>query len=213
VFGVRTPPNQKEEDMNTLNWYLGIATALASVGLAGCGPQGVGENGASGSTEQAWSSASCGAVVAAASRTGQIDPALTSPQTYNQCTKSYVVDLNNLSADYAGNGAGGGPPATIYASWGDTLPTTQAACEDLEGGAIFYKKVGSSWVDQTGQLYSTGTWIPAGFFAAHCEPPGASFSGLVAGTSYRIAGTMRQQSGTNPTRKVSFLTTKPVVIR
>lgn len=169
-----------------------------------------------GTVEQAWSPVSCGreSTTANATFTGHIDPAHVSPQSYNNCTKSFVVDLFNLDANYSGPGAGGGEAAHLQVSWADTGASTQAACENTEGGAIFYKRVNNSWVDQTGQLYSTGQWIQTGppLNISFCALPGAQFFGVQAGASYRIAATMRQISGTNPTRRVSFETVEPTII-
>lgn len=164
-----------------------------------------------GSIEAAWAVGACSTVTANATFNNKIDPAHVSPTTYNNCVKSYVVDVTNLSAAYTGPGAGGGQDANISASWGDTIPNNQAACEDLEGGAIFYKRINNQWVAQTGQVYSTGQWV-SGPLLSFCVPPGASFFDIEAGASYRVAATMRQLSGSNPTRKVRIRTNPRVII-
>jgi hypothetical protein len=43
--------------------------------------------------------------------------------------------------------------------------------------------------------------------------PSAVFYGVQPGESYRIASTMRQISGDNPTRRLTVETMKPQVIR
>jgi hypothetical protein len=153
-------------------WLQSLAL-LGALGLTAC--SGASEDGGEpgepggddielGQAEQAWSSVSCGRESTAAHETftGGIDPAHVSPRTYNACTKSYVVDVFDLDEAYTGEGLGGGPDAHLQVSWADTRATTQAACEDTEGGAIFYRRINNRWVDQTGQIYSTGRWIEAG---------------------------------------------------
>jgi hypothetical protein len=188
-----------------------VSITVAAGGLVACGAPSSGEiEDGVGSYEEAWSSVACASATANASFNGGISPATVSPQSYNTCTKSYVVDVTNLSSIYTG--AGSSPPldAHILAKWGDTIPNNQADCENLEGGAIFYKRVNNQWVDQTGQIYQTGQWVSGG--VSFCLPPHASYYGVQAGSSYRVAATMRLLSGTNPTRKVSIETRKPVII-
>jgi alpha-tubulin suppressor-like RCC1 family protein len=128
-----------------------------------------------------------------------INLGVTSPQSYDTCTKAYVVDLFNVAQSAAGG--------YVSAVWADTLPGTQASCEDTEGGAIFYKRVGSQWVPITGQSISRGLWEPTSRLAVNpCRTPAAMFGPLEAGASYRIAATMRRISGGNPTRQLTVKT-------
>jgi hypothetical protein len=167
-----------------------------------------------GSVQQAWSVDSCGRETTAANATftGKVDPATISPTTYNTCTKSYVVDINSLQSAYAGKPRSD-VPALIQVSWAGAVPTTQAACEDTEGGAIFYRRSGSSWQALTGQVRSTGQWVSDFFGGFRCELPYASLANPTAGASYRVAATMRNISGGNPTRQVSIQTTRAVFIQ
>jgi hypothetical protein len=187
---------------------------VATGGLAGCGASNPDEaNEAPGVFEQAWASGPCASATANATFSGGISPAKISPQSYNTCTKSYVVDVTNLNSIYTGPGSGPSLDAHIQVDWGDTDPLNQADCEDMEGGAIFYKRVNNQWVDQTGQVYDTGQWISGGGGGiSFCNMPRASFYGVQAGSSYRIAATMRRISSGNPTRKVRIATLRPQFI-
>ena len=189
-----------------------ILLATIAMTATACAEQGPSEDESARSAAPEWSSASCGTTSASTTFFGQIDPTHLSPETYNKCTKSYIVDLRILSAAYTGPGAGGGPAAHLQVSFGGGNAGTRAACEDLEGGAIFYRRVGSQWIDQTGQIYSTGTWIQGGGLA-FCLPPEAAFFDIAAGESYRIAATMRNISNGNPTRAIAISTVPETVIR
>ncbi|HEX2669667.1 MAG TPA: hypothetical protein VHM25_02290, partial [Polyangiaceae bacterium] len=178
-------------------------------GVAACGGESAQSEGFSGVAEEALSDSCAGAGVDA-TRTGAIDPEIVSPQTYNRCTKSYVVEVDNVSAAYAGPGSGGGPPGRVEIRWADTFTNTQAGCEDLHGAAIIFKWNGSSWTNVYGsnvQLSSDGAWLASLGF---CAPPIISFNDVEEGASYKIAATMRLNSGTNPTRKVGILSREPV---
>jgi len=176
-----------------------LSLATAAFG-AGCGTEPTASEDIS-SAEEAIGS-SCGSAAAHATFTGQIDPMHVSPRTYNACTKSYIVDVNTLSASYTGLGAGGGPDARISVSYQDTGITTQAACTGLWGGALLFHKVGG--------VSQTGNWL--GGALAACETPLIEFTGLVAGESYRVAASMRQGGTAGPTRKVGIVNLKRVVL-
>lgn len=204
--------------MNKRN-YGSIVVLMGSLGLAACSGAVEEDHSAEmelGTVEQAWSSVSCGRESTTAHQTfdGHIDPAHVSPRTYTKCTKSYVVDLLDLDEAYTGEGAGGGPDAHLQVSWADTGATTRAACEDMEGGAIFYQRIDDRWVDLTGQLYSNGVWVETGppISLAFCIAPGASLDNVQPGESYRVAATMRRISGDNPTRRVSVETIQRTVL-
>jgi hypothetical protein len=189
-----------------------ILLVTIAMGVTACGVRDPSDDESVELVKPAWSSGSCGTTSANITFSGQIDPAHFSPETYNRCTKSYIVDLQSLSSAYTGPGAGGGPSAHLQVSFGAGPPGTRAACEDLEGGAIFYKRMGNQWIDQTGQMYSTGTWFEGGGLA-FCFPPGAAFFDIAAGESYRIAATMRNISNGNPTRTIAISTEPKTVIR
>jgi len=193
------------------------------------------------STEEAWSVASCGRETTIADHTfnGFINvPAnpnfqFVSPTTYNNCTRSYVVDIDNLSASYVGPGGGGGPAAHFTVAWADAVPTNAADCARLVGGAIIYVREqtpsgaevvaasgsgsfplpggGAGWVAITGQVSSPGQWVSGPFGGASCVPPSVTFYNITAGDTYRIAATMRDGSGA--TRKVGLRTEPPITIR
>lgn len=194
---------------------LGLVLAIVPLAIGGCGLSTADEMEVIDSQEQAWAVIACGRTTTAANATFNnfVDPAHVSPQSYNTCHKSYVVDVNSLSAAYVGPGAGGGPDAHISVQWADTVPNTQAACENLWGGAIFYEWSGSAWTPLTGQLHNNGVWFnPPGL--AWCIPPGQMSLGhftLQAGKTYRVAASMRLAS-TDVTRKVSVRTVPRTII-
>lgn len=154
-----------------------------------------------GSVEQAFGSSSCGTTGNNASFTGTINLSSghTSPSTYNNCFRGYVVDINSLSFPYNWD---------LRARWAGSQITTQAACEQSWGAAIFYKKVNGTWVDQTGVLESYGQWFPAsGPFAAYCLMPDVHYPGTAqSGADWRIAATMRTQYGGATLRPIFFQT-------
>jgi hypothetical protein len=188
----------------------GVTAGVLSLCLGACGAPAPAEE--TGTVGEGWAVSACAAVSPNTTVSGAVDPAIVTAQTYNNCGKAYVVDINNLSASYTGSGAGGGQPARLVANWADTVATDQATCESHGGGIIVYKKVGSTWVDQTGQVGTSGIWHPPGFFQAYCEEPHLQFTGLVAGTTYRIAATMRHDP-TTTTRKMSIQNLKEEIIR
>ena len=176
-----------------------VAVAVSS---AACGGQPAQEDGSLSVADEALSD-SCATAGTDASFEGFIDPAHISPRTYNRCTKSYIVNVNNLSDDYAGQGQFF--PGRFEIRYADGLTDTAEGCADLEAGAIVFIKSGSTWVNISGHLTATGTWT--GVFG--CLPPQIDFSNIVAGQSYRVAATARLISGSNPTRKVSIATIAP----
>lgn len=195
--------------------YLSLLVSLLAITACGGENVAAGEEDV-GSAEQAFGSSSCGTAAANYATTGFIDPAHVSPSSYNTCYRGYVVDIGNLSASYVGPGIGDGSDAQIRAWWGAAAPTTQSSCEAAWGSAIFYKKVGSTWVDQTGPIDRYGTWHPAGMFNAYCDPPNISslYGGLTlaAGASYRVAATMRTAYGGATLRSISIENFKREII-
>jgi len=151
-------------------------------------------------SDEALSPTSCAGVAADQTFSGKIDPAFVSPRTYNNCTKGYVVDLNNILSTYTGAGSGGCSNALMAVAYADTT-LTEVDCPNYEVRAIFYHKVGSSWVVMSDQD-TFGT-----YFGGHCVLNVAQ-EGKIAGDSYRIAGTARDPNGN--TRKISFETDKPM---
>ncbi|HYQ42039.1 MAG TPA: hypothetical protein VER11_08725 [Polyangiaceae bacterium] len=194
---------------------------FGAFGLAGCSAAGEAESAENGEgtaqTEQAIGSVSCSTAAADQTFTGGINPTHVSPSSYNTCFRGYVVDVNNLSVTYTGVLPAGddGYDANILVDWRGAVPTTQAACEAAWASAIFYKKVGGSWVDQSGVLQAYGEWNPGGGgLAASCNPPSISTLGSVtlqAGASYRVAATMRTSYGGATLRAIG-ITTRPRVI-
>lgn len=195
---------------------------FSAFGLAGCSAAGEGESAESAEgtaqTEQALGSVSCSTAAADQTFTGGISPTHVSPSSYNTCFRGYVVDINNLSVSYTGvlpPGASG-HDANIAVDWRGAVPTTQAACEAAWGSAIFYKKVGGTWVDQSGVLNAYGQWNPGGGgLVAYCSPPSLSTLGSVTlqtGAAYRVAATMRTSYGGSTLREIGFTTLPRVIV-
>ncbi|MET0791639.1 MAG: hypothetical protein ABW061_08980 [Polyangiaceae bacterium] len=171
---------------------LGLSTLAVSAlcFAAGCGGQGPQEDGSTGAVEQAWSDSCAGYTTPDASRTGKIDPSITTPSGYTKCTKSYLIDVSNYDSAYTGTGSGGGPDARITANYGGSAISNATDCQNSDVGIILFKKVGSSWVDISGQVASYGIWTS--MFGCIFQP--AIATGMVAGDSYRAAVTARDPS-------------------
>ena len=184
-------------------WAYGLvaAVALASAGCAGSDTS-PSEDEDVGSAEAAFSQASCAAATADQTFSGNIDPAFVSPQSYNTCFKSYVVDVTSLQAAYTGSGTV--LNARISAQWGDAPLTTQASCIGSEVAAIFYKKQSGNWVVLK-EEHQMGQWVSA--FGGSCGFD-VNLMGMTAGTTYRVAATARSTS--NATRMVSIGTYKHI---
>jgi hypothetical protein len=129
---------------------------------------------------------------------------VTSPTTYNNCGKGYVVDI--IHAD----GAAGLPDFNwhkeVKVTWNGPITLTRAACEDMEGSAIIYDNFGAGWVNPS-RISVTGQWIGTAPFQ-YCSTPKMTFTAYRADKT-RVAATMRYMSGSNPTVsvKVSVRTT------
>jgi hypothetical protein len=167
--------------------------------------------------EAAMSPASCGNSALPPNRDffGRIDPENLSDWTYNSCYKAWVVDLISLEAAYAVAGA------SINVRWAD-ITATQAICSAIGMRSIFFEgtPIGSGGRSGTGTGGATGTggmwpknWtliedksIDGTWLNGKCQLT-LSHTGLVAGKTYRIAGTARYPSGT--TRRIGIMTKKP----
>jgi hypothetical protein len=169
------------------------ALALSVGGVSACSAELSAEDNL-GELSQAFGSSSCGTALADRLYAQDIaNPPAFSPTTYNTCYKGYVVDVEFLNAAYAGT------LSSLDVSWNGAPPQTQAACEAAWGAAIYYKKIGGVWVDQTGLVQNYGFWDGSFGF---CLTPVVSSDGLLdleAGATYRIAGTMRPSYGSSTT--------------
>jgi len=176
--------------------FLGLLGALAGACSAGAGsdqePVTI--------DESAFSQTSCAGVTANHSFTGDIDPGFTTPQTYNTCTKGYVIDITSYASAYTGQGSGGCSDAILEADYGDSV-LSQTDCPNYEVRAILYHRVSGSWVVVADQDVF-GTWI-----FGSCAL-GTGFTGMIAGDDYRIAVTSRAPD--TSTRKVTVTSFKPV---
>ncbi len=139
---------------------------------------------------QPFGSASCGTATADVVTTGFTR--LFSPSSYDTCFRGYVVDINNLAST----------EKSIVATWHGPGLTTQTACEDAWGAAIFYKKVGGQWVDQTGTMEASGRW------SSGCAYPSIKSPTLTPGQSYRVAATMRNRPWGGSLRSIEIETIK-----
>jgi alpha-tubulin suppressor-like RCC1 family protein len=144
------------------------------------------------------SATACAAVTANTQQTGQLS--LVSPRTYDTCDKSYVTDFLNVVP--------GG--SYIEAQWADGVLLGQSACVDTEARAVFYKLIGGQWVPLTGENHVVGRWLTGPGIG--CRPPTIDFGPIESGASYRIAVSVRQISGGNPTRAFSLTTKSPSMV-
>jgi hypothetical protein len=109
-----------------------------------------------------------------------------SPRTYDNCGKSFVVDVLNSQAK------------SVSVLWYDSLPTTRAGCADMELHSKLYVPVNDGWSLSQEVIGRTGTWT-----GAACVPPFLAFSNI-SSPNFRLATTARIVSGTNPTRKFAL---------
>jgi len=121
-----------------------------------------------------------------------------SPRTYSApgCFKAVVLDITNLSLSSGGTVA-------VFAQWADTLPTTQAACENLWLGGYTYVKIDGLW--EKAELESVhGTWS-----GGTCAGPSATFDtglstqGIEPGSYRFVVGARTAQTGGAATRAIS----------
>jgi len=212
--------------MNTLNTWRSLAfgTLIVALGSACSGAE-TEELGAEpsadvdlqlGTAQQGWSVISCGRESTTPNVTfdGSIDGStFTSPASYNKCTKSYILEVHDVAPEASGSGRDANARFDVYDV--GALPTNQADCEALGGGAIFYQRSGNAWVALTDQVTSAGRWAPGLFGGGMtCFPPGVGFEGdggLEEGASYRIAATFRDAA--NVTRPIRFEHSRPVTLR
>jgi hypothetical protein len=189
-------------------WTVGVAAAL---NLAGCGGEAMSEEELLaemedvGSVSSALSQSSCATATANFSATGKVDPGHISPRSYDTCHKGYVVDVNNLSAEYTGTGS---INARLAVEWADSNLTNQTDCEDHHIRAIYYKKVSGNWVVQQDDTV-WGTWIGLVGGGGYCSMQ-SNLMGLTAGSSYRVAATARTPGGA--TRKIMIQNYKKVFV-
>ncbi|HTV22341.1 MAG TPA: hypothetical protein VMG12_26820 [Polyangiaceae bacterium] len=200
---------------SALGFGLLIATLMSACSDAPIDEPSADEEQQIGIAQQPWSVVSCGRESTTPNVTfqGRIDlSSFTSPTSYNKCTKSYVVDVFDVAPDASGSGRDGN--AFFDVRDAGPIPTNQADCEALEGGAIFYQRSGNAWVALTDQVVSAGRWAPGLFGGMVCFPPAVSFEGdggLEEGASYRIAATYRNAAGV--TRPIRFDHAGPVTVR
>ena len=197
------------------NVFIGVASAVALALSTGCGdPSSHGSEPIS-TIEAAFSQEACANVTANRTYAWGIDPSIVTPTTYNNCYKGYVVDINNLDAAYTGHGDTA--DGRIEISYADTAITDQATCEATELRLIVYSCTGGAATSTTGPYQcsvlddqdSYGTWASI-FGTGQCFLT-RSFSGVYAGSSYRVAATARNPSGL--TRKISIGTYRPIDVK
>lgn len=153
----------------------------------------------------------CAGVAADATFFGKIDPPLITPQTYDTCTKGYVVDVIGLEPEYTGTGDLMDSRVTIQ--WADTPITNPKQCGLSKVMGIFYEP-GLGTSTSTG---GPGSWTLVkeetmyGHWTDACGGTCVLDVNLTrpnAGGLYRIAASGR--SYRNNTRKVSIGTYKPL---
>ncbi|WP_437757053.1 hypothetical protein [Sorangium sp. So ce1389] len=183
-----------EMKMGRIISRMGIVSVCASaLVLSGCigSAEGEGFEEEVGETEQAIG-IECAGATATASFTGSVD--WVSPQTYNttSCYKGVVIDVNSINAI--------GGVSTVAASWADTAPTTQAACEASWVQIDVFQWVSGSWShlisDDANGIWNSST--------GKCSVPGIA-EGVNPGSTVRVSATARtSQSSSAPTRKVAI---------
>jgi len=184
--------------MDKRNVWIGVTAVLAGL-VSACSDAPVDqltEDGELGTATQAFATVACGreSVTPHATFEGSLPADFVSPQSYNKCTKSFIVDLFNLDAHQAQTGII--HDSGFEVGYRGPAPTNRAECEAMGAGIIVYERVDDAWVALE-RVDTTGFFIE-GFPITGCFGPGAAFHGVEAGKSYRIAGTVRD--GANVTQ-------------
>ncbi|WP_437482005.1 hypothetical protein WME75_39990 [Sorangium sp. So ce1014] len=172
-----------------------VSVCMSGLVLSGCLGSAEGEvsEEALGEAEQAIG-AECAGATATATFNGWAD--WVSVQTYDttSCYKGVVVDVNNIDAP--------GGVSLVDAYWADSIPTTQAACEDSWIQMDVFERVSGNWVYQF-SLEDNGTWNAG---QGTCQKPVVG-TGVTPGHTFRFSMTARTFEGsTAPTRKVGMYT-------
>ena len=194
-----------------------VLVAISSVSLVGC----LGTEEDAEPIESVQSAVGLHCDTSPADRTfiGKIDPRHVSPRTYgsvaghNSCFQTYVVDLMNIQAAYTGQGKE--RDAQISVTWADSLPASpisRATCESLRGEVAFFRRQGSTWVQQGSTKVRNGRWVSIGPFPG-CEKPYFTILGMQPGDSYRIAATYLQGGALGTMRSLGIQTQRPLTIQ
>lgn len=180
------------KSIRTTRQQLHHLVPLAVLALFSFGCSSVDTSGTSGTSDssepvasitEAYSTAACASAKADGTLVGD-EGTMTSPHTYNNCGKGFVVDVYNSNA------------SGVAVVWNDTIVNTFAGCNDIELAAKYYERdSGGAWTQIDDDYYvEGGTWL--GNF---CFPPFLTIP--VADSEFRVATTARRLSGGNPTRK------------
>lgn len=163
-----------------------------------------------GREESFLSAAACAAVTADYVRGYAVASPIVSPQSYNKCGKSFVVDVRSLSSSYAL------AHSKLKVDWADLPFVGPWTCEHASVSAIFYQWIpddagapppsGGGGYPPTGaghwevmsEVHQFGTYS-----VDHCSFT-VEQEGLVAGKTYRMAASALNSAG--DTRKLSFAT-------
>jgi hypothetical protein len=201
----------------------GSGVLMVSLALIGCGEE---TDTDIETVQSAYTEASCMLADADHTDVGGIDPAWTSPRTYDNpnCNKAVIVDIPSYSSWYWGAPAGGPPPqydGRTQVDWNDTLATTQSACTQLWLGATLYRwSAGNQEWSERIRRDAFGQWVQDPWTGAMvCRGPSLAFHStfapeLIVGRAYRLAITGRtQNSSAAPTRSVRVQSFQPEVIR
>lgn len=137
-----------------------------------------------GTSQEAMSQSSCATVTANETFTGGAD--VTSPTSYNNCGKAYVVDIRNFSSEFTGHGNCG--DGGIEVSYADTT-LSPADCPNTSLRAIFYHSVNGSYVVEDDQQISG---VVGPFNECMLNLRGTGFN---AGSRQRVAATARDANG------------------
>jgi hypothetical protein len=133
----------------------------------------------------------------------QNEVSVTSPTTYNNCYKGYVVDIFHNEAALGLPTIGWQKVITV--KWAGPIPITQSGCEAISGAAILYDYddfENPPWVYPSRQDV-VGRWVRPPLANAFCSTPTITYSisgNLASPIMHRVAVTMR--TAANATTKV-----------
>ncbi len=176
----------KHIETKLTRWVAGKCAIVALMAAsAGCSAgAGADTEGNVGTSEEAMSESSCATVTANQTFTGGAD--VTSPTSYNNCGKAYVVDITNFSSEFTGHGNCG--DGGIEVSYADTT-LSPTDCPNTLLRAIFYHTVNGAYVvEDDQQIY--GQVGPLNECMLNLRG-----TGFNAGSHQRVAATARDVNG------------------
>lgn len=192
----------------------GFVGVLALLAAPGCGAEERGDSETTDSLQSSLNWYACASVDADASFVDDMYPGHLTPQSYNNCDNAYVVDLEDLDAEYTGEGSGA--DAQINVKYADATIPHRWACQAHSLTAAFYLWAPGAGVTSTATGGSETGWQSLGVrwtpgqWNSETKRCTLSLSqmGLVAGASYRVAAAALTSGG--DTRKMIIRTLPPI---